>query len=158
MLWRCQPPGVAHDPAPAEFVLVHFCCHEGATTQIWATSECTQIVSEYVGWAELSRIIVKASISLVYNISSSILRIGSPHTCFCMCMHSWESPISELWMRDDNAAHADTAPSDANHQAGAGQGHWDSHLIYRQGVSWRRQLSTASKDQLKLLPPGLEYI
>jgi len=35
------------------------------TTQIWATSECTQIVSQYLGWAESKQTKLKASVSRV---------------------------------------------------------------------------------------------
>ena len=70
--------------------------HLLATTQIWATSECTPIVSKYLGCEESSKTVLEASFSLVLTKSNLLLfchlQNQSPHTQFCL--YSWKSPES----------------------------------------------------------------
>ena len=71
----------------------------GSTTQILATSVCTQIVSKYVGWAQSEPTKLEAFISLVLSnpdfMQLCLLKSLSPNTCFWM--YSKESLKSWLW-------------------------------------------------------------
>ena len=67
---------VPHFSLPTKIRTTNLGIHRVFTTQIWATSECTQIVSQYVGWAELQQTKLEASFS---RVSTKWNLLRSPH-------------------------------------------------------------------------------